>query len=116
MGSALEHRFQSKMSKYFEACRTQGIHFLPLPVSTLGGWHSRAISALTRLGRQLGRQTGREEDLTVRHLFQRLSTLLMKANASLILSRTPVHSTQEVDGDRPLFVNIFNIIHISICR
>ena len=91
-GSALEHRFRAKMSKYFDACKDQGIHFLPLPVETLGAWHPRAISALTRLGQQLARQTGRMEEETVRHLFQRLSILLMKSILILILSRTPVFS------------------------
>ena len=98
-GSALEHRFDTKMSNYFDRCREQGIHFLPLPVETLGGWHPHAAKALTRLGRQLARQTGREEEETVRHFFQRLSVLLMKGNASLILSRTPTFSPPEVDGD-----------------
>ena len=37
VGSALEHRYQTKMTKYFDRCRDQGIHFLPLPVETLGG-------------------------------------------------------------------------------
>jgi hypothetical protein len=41
------------------------------------------VSALTRLGRQLARQTGREEEETVRNFFQRLSVLLMKGNAAL---------------------------------
>ena len=99
-GSALEHRFQTKMTKYFDRCRDQGIHFQPLPVETLGGWHPQAVPVLTKLGRQLARQTGREEEETVRHLFQRLAILLMKGNASLILSRTPGFSAQEVDGDR----------------
>ena len=98
-GSALDHRFNTKMSKYFDACKTQGLHFQPLVVECLGGWHPQAITALKKLGRQLGRQIGREEEETTRHLFQRLSVLLMKSNSSLILSRTPVHSPQEVDGD-----------------
>ena len=37
--SALENRYQSKMTNYFDRCRDQGVHFLPLPVETLGGWH-----------------------------------------------------------------------------
>ena len=98
-GSSLDYRFRTKMTKYFDACKAQGLHFLPLVVETLGGWHPQAISAFTRLGRQLARQTGREEDQTTRHLFQRLAILLMKGNAALILSRTPVFSPQEVDGD-----------------
>ena len=59
----------------------------------------QSVTVLTKLGRELARQTGREEGESVRHLFQRLSILLMKGNASLILSRTPAFSDQEVDGD-----------------
>ena len=40
-GSALVFAFRRKMTASFEACREQGIHFLPLPVETLGGWHNR---------------------------------------------------------------------------
>ena len=98
-GSALEHRFNAKMTKSFDSCRAEGIHFLPLVVSTLGGWHPQAIKAITRLGKQLGRHTGRGEDETVRHLFQRLAISQAKTNATLILSRRQEHTAGEVDGD-----------------
>ena len=104
-GSALDTRYRAKMSKYFDACREQGIHFLPLPVETLGAWHPLAIKAIEKLGRQLGRATGREGEETVRHLFQRLSVLLMKGNAALILGRIPAYAPQEVDGDRDTEAN-----------
>ena len=71
-GSALVFAFRRKMTASFEACREQGIHFLPLPVETLGGWHKTAIDTVTKLARQLARHTGREEGETTRHLFQRL--------------------------------------------
>jgi hypothetical protein len=64
-----------------------------------GGWHSDAAAAVSKLARQLASHTGREEE-TTKHLFQRLSLLLMRGNAALILNRTPIHVAAEVDGDQ----------------
>ena len=92
----LEHHFIHKMTKYHDSYTEQGIHFQPLPVETLGGWHCQSITALTRLGKQLARHT---EEESIRFLFQRLSISLMKSNAALILSRRTESLPQEVDGD-----------------
>ena len=37
----------------------------------------------------LARQSGEDEDQTVRHLHQRLSLLLMRGNAALLINRVP---------------------------
>ena len=99
-GSAAEYRFKVKMGTYFDRCQEQGIHFVPLVVEALGGWHAQSAAALTKLARQLARQTGREEEEAVRQLRQRLGVTLMKGNAALILSRTPTFALAEVDGDQ----------------
>ena len=88
------------MTQSHEACNQEGISFVPLPMETLGGWHSHAEANITRLARQLARHTGREDGEVIRHLFQRLSILLMKGNAALILSRSPDLTQQEFDGDQ----------------
>ena len=98
-GSASEHRYIEKLGRYHEVCEREGIHFLPIVVETLGGWHRGAVDTLTKLGRQLASHTGREEAETVRHLFKRLGILLVKGNAALLLSRTPSFVQAEVDGD-----------------
>ena len=54
-GSALEFAFRRKMTASFDAYKEQGIHFPPLPIETLGGWHSSAVGAITKLARQLAR-------------------------------------------------------------
>ena len=51
-----------------------------------------------KLGAALARQSGREEAECVRHLFQRLSILLVKGNAALFLNRQPHHPEPEIDG------------------
>ena len=55
---------------------------------------------MAKLARQLASHTGREEEETTGYLFQRLSLLLMRGNAALILNRTPFHVEAEVYGDQ----------------
>ena len=98
-GSTAEQAHNGKLSKHGQPCREAGIHFLPLAVEVLGGWHPEAVVAITKLGKQLARHLGREEAVTVRHLFQRLSTLLVRGNAHLIMNRDPAQPHPEVDGD-----------------
>ena len=96
VGSAAVLRHSDKMTKYFSDCDREGI---PIVVEALGCWHSDAAAAVSKLARQLASHT-REEEETTRYLFQRLSLLLMRGNAALILNRTPFHVSAEVDGDQ----------------
>ena len=59
----------------------------------------RAAEELRKLARAQARSSGKEEDESVRHLFQRLSVLLVKGNAALLLNRIPSFSLPPVDGD-----------------
>ena len=97
-GYALGLRFQQKWAKYGELCRAEGIVFHPLPVETLGGWHESAVQVIRKLGLALARSTGQEEGEVVKHLFGRLSILLMKGNTTLLLNRVPTHPDPRVDG------------------
>ena len=56
---------------------------------TLGGWHGVANEQVQKLGVALARQSGEDEDQTVRHLRQRLSLLLMRGNSALLINRVP---------------------------
>ena len=60
-GSALQHAHNVNMSKAGEACRRQGIEFLPLALESLGGWSEVAENQVRKLGSALARQTGDEE-------------------------------------------------------
>ena len=88
-GYALNEAFRRKVAKAGEPCRQQGIAFIPLAADTFGGWHGVANEQVQKLGRALARQSGEDEDLTVRHLRQRLSLLLMRGNSSLLINRVP---------------------------
>ena len=97
--SAVESAHYGKVRKYEERCASEGISFTPLAVDTLGGWHPVALAAITRLGRQLARNVGKEDDDCIRHLRQRLAVLLVRDNVALLCARTPTFPSPEVDGD-----------------
>ena len=96
-GYALLMRKQQK-AKYAEACRAEGIEFFALPVETTGAWEDGAAAIITKLGRALARASCQEEGEVVRHLFSKLSILLMKTNASMILNRVPEHPDPSTNG------------------
>ena len=97
-GHALTHRYNQKWDKYGEACAAEGVAFQPLPYEVLGGVHEAAASVIKKLGQALARSGGLEESETVRHLFGRLSILLMRGNSALVLSRKIEHPHPHIDG------------------
>ena len=66
-----------------DRCEAVGIVFIPLVVDTFGGWHKDSLEVITKLGRQVSRQTGREEDEIVRQLRQRVAILLVRDNVNM---------------------------------
>ena len=97
-GHALTHRYNEKMTKHGEPCRGAGMVFIPMPVETLGGWHEQSALQVKKIGSALARQTGQDESEAIRHLQQRLSVLLAKGNAALLLNRSPTFPSPEIDG------------------
>ena len=97
--SAVESAHDGKVRKYEERCSNEGITFTPLAADTLGGWHPVALASITRLGRQLARNVGKEDEECIRHLRQRLAVLLVRDNVALLCARTPTFPDPEVDGD-----------------
>ena len=85
--------------KHGDACQAQDIVFQPVCVEVLGGW-GEGRSTLKRLGQSLAKAAAgaQEEAEVVKHLFQRLSVLLMRGNSQLILSRSPSHSDPATSG------------------
>ena len=71
--------------------------FQPLPIEVLGGWHEAGVGLVKRLGQALARSNGQEEDIVTKHLFQKLSVLLMRGNSQLVLNRLPQSDTR-TDG------------------
>ena len=98
-GKAVEHSHKEKTRKYHERCNREGIEFSAMAVDTFGGWHPEALKILSKLGRQLARVSGREEDETVRHLRQRLSVVLVRDNMAMLLTRAPALPGSDILGE-----------------
>ena len=49
-GSALDKAFKRKVQGAAEACRQQGIMFIPVAAETLGGLHEVAVNQVKQLG------------------------------------------------------------------
>ena len=90
--SGVQHSFNIKMGKYSDRCEAEGIEFIPLIVDTFGGWHKESLEVVSKLGRQVSRQTGKEEEEIVRQLRQRVAILLVRD--SMFDSRTPSLSSR----------------------
>ena len=95
----VRHAFNLKMAKYDDRCAAESICFIPLAVDTFGGWHGAALDAIVKLGRQLARHLGKEEEEVTRQLRQRLSILLTRDNMAMLGSRTPTLPPATIDGD-----------------
>ena len=53
---------------------------------------------MKKIGIALARQTGGEKGEVMRHLVQRLSVILMRINANLILNRRHTSDQPQIDG------------------
>ena len=97
-GHALTYAHNRKMAQAGEECRREGLVFIPMAMETLGGWHDSTVSQVKKVGSALARQTGQEESEAIKHLAQRLSVLLAKANSALLLNRIPTFPNAETNG------------------
>ena len=97
--SGVQHSFNIKMGKYSDRCEAEGIEFIPLIVDTFGGWHKESLEVVSKLGRQVSRQTGKEEEEIVRQLRQRVAILLVRDNVNMFDSRTPSFPQAFIDAD-----------------
>ena len=97
-GHAMESAYGRKMTQAGKAFRREGIVFVPMPWETLGGWHTEAVAQVKKLVSAQASQTGEEQSETTRHLYQKLSLLLARGNAALLLNRFPTYASQDIDG------------------
>ena len=83
-GHAVNQALKRKVTRVGEACRQEGIAFIPMAADTLGGWHTAAVEQVKKLGSALARQRGEDEQLEVRFLFSsRRETLAFWSTAPL---------------------------------
>ena len=93
-GHALQSRYVQKWDKYGPKCEAEGMVFQPLPLEVLGGWHETGASLVKQIGQALARSSSQEENVVIKHLFQKLSVLLMRGTAQLVLNRMPQPNSQ----------------------
>ena len=97
-GAALDTAYNRKMTQAGEACRREGMVFVPMPWETLGGWHEETVAQVKKLASAQARQTGEDRSEAIRHLYQKLSVLLTRGNAALLLNRQPSFPSPDIDG------------------
>ena len=86
-GASLSKAYERKIKETAEACRVQGLVFLPFAMETLGGLHSGAAAQVKQLAAALARSKGLVEGEVTAQLFGKLSLTLMRGNALMISSR-----------------------------
>ena len=59
-----------KMTQAGEACRREGIVFIPMPCETLGCWHEETVAQVKKLASAQTRQTGEDQCEATRHLYK----------------------------------------------
>ena len=98
-GRSLTKAYERKMRDTAEACRVQGLLFLPIAIETLGGFHSVALGQVRQLGQALARKKGCDDREPIGQLFSRISVTLMRGNAMMLSTRSPDVVNAEVDGE-----------------
>ena len=93
-GATLEVAYSRKMKLGWRSL----LVFVPMPWETLRGWHDQTVEQIKKLASAQARQTREDRSETTRHLYQKLSVLLTRGNASLILNRRPSFPSPEIDG------------------
>ena len=99
-GASLSKAYERKIKETAEACRLQGLVFLPFAMETLGGLHSGAAAQVKQLAAALARSKGLVEGEVTAQLFGKLSLTLMRGNALMISSRCQDDNfpPAEIDG------------------
>ena len=77
-GASLAKAYQRKLRDTAEACRQEGLVFLPFAMETLGGLHSGAVTQVKQLAAALARCKGSNESEVTSQLFGRLSLALIR--------------------------------------
>ena len=78
-----------KMRGSAEDCDRVGVQFIPLAFESLGGWHKEAEKEVKKLAVAMARQSGKAESECCNQATTRLSLLLMRGNASILINRIP---------------------------
>ena len=98
-GHALNVAWDRKMRGSAEDCDRVGVQFIPLAFESLGGWHKEAEKEVRKLAVAMARQSGKAESECCSQATTRLSLLLMRGNASILINRIPAHADEVASWD-----------------
>ena len=86
----LRVRVNRKLASSLSACRSAGLHFIPLVAKTLGGLADDTIQTVRSIGKAIADRVGTTDSSnSSKHLFGRLAIALWRGNACLWLHRLP---------------------------
>ena len=89
-GHALQVGVNRKLASSLSACRSAGLHFIPLVAETLGGLADDTIQTVRSIGKAIADRVGTTDSSnSSKHLFGRLAIALWRGNACLWLHRLP---------------------------
>ena len=89
-GHALKVGVRRKLNAHLNACRSSGVHFLPIVAEALGGLGQDTVQLVRSLGKSIAQQAFCQEATTpTSQLFHRLAIALWRGNACLWLHRHP---------------------------
>ena len=97
-GHGASQAYERKMRTSADACRAQGITFLPLAAETFGGWHEVAVDQVRKLAGALARHNVQEEGEAISHTWSRLGVLLQRGNAAMMANRIPTFPAAPTGG------------------
>ena len=86
-GASLDKAVKRKLRDTEDACRQEGLVFLPFAVETLGGLHAGAVIQVKQIAAALARSKGLEESEATSQLFGKVSLTLMRSNAMMLSAR-----------------------------
>ena len=94
------HEEKVKEEKYAEACKRQGLLFVPMVVEVFGVWGQKAQPIFKFITRAVANHKNLDEDLAVTYFQRSCSVVLQRHNArALLRHRDPNSAT--VDGPVP---------------
>jgi len=80
---------EAKRRKYDEECRLHGVTFVPMAVTTYGGWSNLAIATIDRFVRQAAREQNIPVFWMNRRVYGRLAVTIARRNAQALIARCP---------------------------
>ena len=78
---------EKKVAKYSQACSKAKVTLLPLAVEFFGGWGPTAQKFFRKLATAIGNRSERKPNVIIPEIYQKLSSVLVKANAAALALR-----------------------------